>query len=430
MMQRRVLFLVALCVTELLSIGLRAADRERLTLLSTQLRPITEAQKMRNVILKDFPRDVDYVTGLLQQVEARLQAEQADSRQVVDVVGALHGELQTLRALDAFTPLDDFAAKMTERGIPDRLMELGKLGTGRQLYMPWMQSSYLMVANKAALPFLPAGANINALSYQDLAAWAAAIQKSTGKPPLGFPAGPHGLMHRFLEGYLLPSYTGGIVVPFRSAAAEDMWSQFAALWQSVDPRSTSYNFMQQPLLAGDVWIAFDHVSRVLEALRRKPGDFIAFPAPAGPSGRAYMPVLVGLAVMKGTSDATAPTALIDYLLQPRTQSVTVGSVGFFPVVKSPLPTDIDAGVKLAGTAIESMQSAPDALPTLQPTGLGLRSGEFDRVFMNTFQSIVLRGQTARPVLDREAATLQTLMAETGAHCWPPDPPSSGPCEVK
>jgi multiple sugar transport system substrate-binding protein len=429
-MQRRALLLVALCVAELLSIGVRAADRERLTLLSTQLRPITEAQKMRNVILKDFPHNVDYVTGLMQQVQARLQREQTERKGVIDVVGALHGELEALLALDAFTPLDDFVAKAAGRGIPERFMALGRLGTNHQLYMPWMQSSYVMVANKAALPFLPAEANINALSYEDLAAWASTIQKNTDKRLLGFPAGPQGLMHRFFQGYLLPSYTGGVVVPFRSAAAEEMWVRFTSLWQSVDPRSTSYDFMQQPLLAGDVWIAFDHISRVLEALRRRPDDFIAFPAPGGPKGRGYMPVIVGLAVVKGNSDGAAATGLIDYLLQPRTQVATAGSVGFFPVVRSPLPRDIDAGVRLAGAALETMQSAPDALPALQPTGLGQRSGEFDRVFMDTFQSIVLRGQTPRTVLDREAATLQSLIAETGARCWHPDPSSTGPCQVK
>ena len=45
------------------------------------------------------------------------------------------------------------------------------------------------------------------------------------------------------------------------------------------------DFMQQPLLSGDVWIGFDHVARVLDALRQKPGEFVAFPAPSGPRGR-------------------------------------------------------------------------------------------------------------------------------------------------
>ena len=133
-------------------------------------------------------------------------------------------------------------------------------------------------------------------------------------------------MHRFFEGFLYPSYTGGVVVPFRSEAAEAMWRQFASLWKSVNPNSTSYNFfMQQPLLSGDVWIGWDDVARVLDALREKPDEFVAFPAPAGPKGRGYMRVLAGLALVKGARGASGAMALIDYLTQPRTRCAGASS---------------------------------------------------------------------------------------------------------
>ena len=287
-----------------------------------------------------------------------------------------------------------------------------------------------MVANKEALAYLPAGADINALSYDELAAWASAIQQKTGKRLLGFPAGPQGLMHRFFEGFLYPSYTGGVVVPFRSEAAEAMWTQFAALWKSVNPASTSYDFMQQPLLSGDVWIGFDHVARVLDALRQKPNQFVVFPVPAGPKGRGYVPVLAGLAVVKGAPDISGAMALIDYLTRPQTQIVTARSTGFFPVVKAELPPDLEPGLKMDAGAIEKMESAKDALPALLPIGLGQRGSEFDKVFLDTFQLVVLRGQRPRTVLDREAERLNRLMSETGAPCWQPDPPSTGACQVQ
>jgi multiple sugar transport system substrate-binding protein len=52
----------SLCAAILVIAITNAAQAERLTFVSTQLRPIEEAQKMRNFILKDFPRPVDYVT--------------------------------------------------------------------------------------------------------------------------------------------------------------------------------------------------------------------------------------------------------------------------------------------------------------------------------------------------------------------------------
>ena len=226
-----------LCAVGLLTAIADAAQTGSLIFLSTQLRPIKEAQKMRNVILKGFPREVDYITEQPQQFPVRIKAEEQGRTHTIDVVGALHGELQPLVALDTLVPLDDLAGRVTRRGIPDPLLTLGKLGTAHQLYIPWMQASYIMVANKEALPYLPGGADINALSYDQLAAWAGTVEQKTGKRLLGFPAGPQGLMHRFFEGFLYPSYIGGVVVPFRSEAAEAMWTQFASLWRSVLPNS-------------------------------------------------------------------------------------------------------------------------------------------------------------------------------------------------
>jgi multiple sugar transport system substrate-binding protein len=420
----------SVCAAGLLTAIADAAHTEHLIFLSTQLRPIQEAQKMRNLILKGFPREVDYITEEPSQFPMRVTVEGQGSKHTIDVVGALHGELQPLALQDALVPLDDLAGRLAGRGIPEPLMTLGRLGTTHQLYIPWMQASYIMVANREAVPYLPDGADINALSYHELAAWAGAIHAKTGNRVLGFPAGPQGLMHRFFEGFLYPSYTGGVVVPFRSEAAEAMWTRFAALWKSVNPNSTRYNFMKEPLISGEVWIAFDHIARVLDALRQKPDQFVAFPAPAGPKGRGYMPVLAGLAMIKGTLDVTEALALIDYLAEPATQITTARTVGFFPVVKADLPPDLEPGLKLGAVAIEKTQSAQDALPALLPIGLGERGGEFDRVFMDTFQLVVLRGQKPRAVLDREAETLRRLMTETGAPCWAPDPPSIGACEVQ
>jgi multiple sugar transport system substrate-binding protein len=128
----------ALLVAGLLSTG--AAGAENLVLLSTQLRPIEEAQKMRNVILKDFRGKVDYVTEQPAQLPVRIKAEQQGGTPTIYVVGALHGELQPLVSLDALVPLDDLGRKATARCVPDALMTLGKLGTAHQLYIPWMQA--------------------------------------------------------------------------------------------------------------------------------------------------------------------------------------------------------------------------------------------------------------------------------------------------
>ena len=398
--------------------------------LSTQMRPIEEAQKMRDAILKDYQGKVTYVPEQPAQLPIRLQAEQEGGTHTISLIGALHGELEPLVTLHALVPLDQLAASLADRGIPASLMALGKLGTPHQMYIPWMQATYFMVANKKALPYLPKGANLDGLTYTQLAEWAAAIHAKTGQRMLGFPAGPQGLMHRFIEGFLYPSFTGGLVTTFRSPAAEAMWTQFAAMWKDVNPNSTRYGFMQEPLLSGDVWIAFDHVARLLDALRQKPDQFVTFPAPSGPKGRGYMPVLAGLAIAKDAPDPNGATALIKYLTLPATQLGTEKAVGFFPVVKTPPPADLDPGVKLAAAAIAETENAKDAVPALLPVGLGTHGGEFDKVMIDTFQLIVLRHEKPQAALAREAPILQKVLDEAKAPCWAPDPPSTGACQVK
>ena len=407
-----------------------AARAQDMVFLSTQLRPLDEAERVRNIILKGAPVAATFVPEEPPQFSVRVQAEIKGGTHSISVLGGLHGELQPLMQFGALAPLDDLAAKLSSRGFPDKLLQLAKLGTQHPMYIPWMQATYLMIANKQALPFLPAGADINTLTYAQLEAWGAAIQAKTGKRMIGFPAGPKGLMARFFEGYLSPAFTGGVVVPFRSEAAEAMWTQFASLWKVVTPNSTNYGFMQEPLLTGEVWIAWDHIARMQDALRQKPDDFVVFPAPAGPKGRAYMPVIAGLAVSKDAPDPAKAKALIEYLTLPAVQVLTLRTSSFFPAVKADIPADLDPGLRLGAEAIARMQAAPDALPTLLPIGLGAKGGEVDKVFLDTFQLIVLRGQKPHDVLPKQAEAMQRVMTETGAACWAPDPESTGPCQVK
>ena len=406
------------------------ARADDIVFMSTQLRPLEEAQKLREVILKDFPQKVTFVPEDAAPLTTRMKAEAEAGKRTVSAVGAGHGELQPLQAIDALDPIDDLAARLASRGIPASLMKLGKLGTDKQLYIPGMQATYIMVANTKALPYLPAGADINALSYDQLAAWAKAIQEKTGQRRLGFPAGPKGLMPRFFEGYLYPAYTGGVVTPFRSPEAETMWAAFKTLWQSVNPNSANYDFMQEPLQGGEVWLAFDHVARVKEALIAKPDDFVTFPAPAGPKGRGYMAVVAGLSIAKGAPNRAGAEALIEYLTKPEVQVTTAAEVGFFPVVKVDLPATLNPGIKLEAAAVDKTQNAPDALVSFLPVGLGDKGGEFNKVYMDTFQRIVLRGEPVRAVLDSDADALKAIMTATGAPCWAPDPASTGACPVK
>ena len=166
-----------------------------------------------------------------------------------------------------------------------------------------------------------------------------------------------------------------------------------------------------------------------DALSTKPDDFVAFPPPAGPKGRGFMPVLVGLGITKGAPNRAGAVAVIEHLTKPETQLITAAEVGFFPVGKADLPDSLPAAVKMLANAIQSTAGAADAVPSLLPVGLGAKGGEFNKVYMDTFQRIVLKTEDIKAVLGEQAKVLSALMEETKAPCWTPDKASTGPCPV-
>ncbi|AJD45751.1 ABC transporter substrate-binding protein [Rhizobium sp. SEMIA 4085] len=398
--------------------------------LSTQLRPIAEATVVREELLKGVQSPVDYVVEEPPQFAVRMEAERQAGTHTISLVGALHGELSPLADKDGLEPLDDVAKALASKGMPQPLLDLGKLGKSSQQYIPWMQATYVMAARKDALQYLPQGADVNKLTYDQLIEWGKKMQEATGQPQIGFPAGPKGLMSRFFQGYFYPSFTGGVVRPFQSADAAAGWEKLKELWSVVNPNSTNYDFMQEPLLAGEVMVAWDHVARLKEAISSEPDQYVVFPAPAGPKGRGYMPVVAGLAVPKGAPDKAGAIAIIEHLTMPDTQLLTAQKVGFFPTLDAKLPSDIDPGVGLLAAAVNATQTAPDALISLLPVGLGDKGGEFNKVYMDSFQRIILQNEAVGDVLKAQGATLAKLMADTKAPCWAPDAKSDGACPVE
>jgi len=391
---------------------------------STQAKPVQEQQAMREQVLAGAGT-VDYQANDGGPWLTRLQAElEADSGSI-GVLGALHGDYAAMDPAD-LVDLSDLGVESNSATFNN----LAKLGESNLQYIPWMQASYIMAANKEALQYLPEGADIDALTYDQLIAWAANVHEATGEPKFGFPAGPKGLKHRFFQGYLYPSFTDGVVRTFASDKAVGAWEKFLELWEHTNPASTNFSFLQEQLLSGDAWIAFDHTSRLAQAFNERPDDFVAFPAPAGPEGRGFMPVLAGVAIPRTAPDMDAAKELVRHMLKPETQIATLRATNFFPVVDVDLPGDLPPAVAAAGNAVAKMSSSSDANPGLLPAGLGSKGGDFSKVYSDTFERIVLAGQDIRMVLDDQKGKLAAIMNETGAPCWAPDAPSEGACPVE
>jgi multiple sugar transport system substrate-binding protein len=399
---------------------------------STQFSPVTEQEAMRKKILAAWNgASVEFITDQEPVIIDRITVEaKAGGTGQIGVVGLENGQFGSLVAANYLNDLSKVTTRNADKKINSDMLTLGKFGGSTQLYVPWMQATYFLAANKKALQYLPAGADVNALTYDQLIAWAKNIFDKTGQKRFGWPVGTNGLIHRLMQGYWYPSFTGGLVTTYKSADAVTMWGKIKELWQYSNPQSTTYAFLQEPLQSEEVWIGIDHAARLINVLKAKPDDFIAAPAPAGPKGRYYMSVVIGLGIPKTTPNQSGAENLIDYLLKAETQITTLRENSFFPVTDVQMPADLDRGLKLEAEAVAKQAASKDAKVVPLPVGLGAKGGDFNTAILNTFQRIVVKGEDIQTVLNEQAAIINKVMTDANTKCWGPDGTSSGPCQVK
>ncbi len=399
-----------------------ATSSSSTVLLSTQFSPVEEKQRFEK-ILSTFVTDPKTSFNSMAVADFTTQVKsQVDAKKVqFGIAAALHGELTPLA--DYLEDVDSLVPDAAAAGIGKDLLALGKLGGSTQKYIPWMQASFVVAVNKKALQWLPSGADVHALTYDQYLSWAQAAAKASGKPVFGFPAGPKGLYHRWFQGYLLPSFTGGVITTFTSSEAATAWRWMKDFWAVCNPASTNYDNLQEPMARGEVLVGWDHVARLVQAPKDKPDDWLMVPAPIGPKGLGYMLVVAGMGIPKGGDVATAAKA-IRALLQPKVQIEVLRQNAFFPVVKADLPSDLSAPVKMEAEAVAKQTASPKALVALPPVGLGTKDGELAQVFKDCFREICLKNGDPKTVLGKYASTVASILDATKVPCWAPDPAMS------
>lgn len=416
-------------VMSLTSVGAFAQDGGSVTFLSTQFNRVEETEKA--VAILDGFGDVEFIGSEETPFIDQLVAESGEEVGSVDLVGALHGTFPVLAAEDLLFDLTDLLAEIEEdTDVADAFVQLGLLNTDDyQYYIPWMQATYIMAAHVDALQYMPEGADLNALTWDDVLVWAQNLNDEMGAPAFALPLGEGSLIHRFMQGYAYPSFTGTMVTGFQSEEAVAMFEYLRELYAVSNPQAITYDNMSDPLLAGEVMLTWDHTARILPALDASPEDFVVFPAPAGPAGRGFMPVVVGLGIPFNAPNPEGAADLLRYMLSSETQAAVLAELGFFPVVSGVDVSNLSEGVAAEAAAVEAQATSEDALPALLPVGLGDQGGDFNTIYRDTYRRIVIDGEDIATVLGEEAANIQSILDEQAAACWPPDAPSEGACQV-
>jgi multiple sugar transport system substrate-binding protein len=186
-----------------------------------------------------------------------------------------------------------------------------------------------------------------------------------------------------------------------------MWEWMRGAWALANPQSTGYAFMQEPLQSGEVWVAWDHQARLIDALKASPDDFVAFPAPPAPQGAGVHP---GPRRPGDPQDRPrrgrrqGPDPLphrpqADRHRRPRARLLP-------PTAQQQLPAELNPGIKAEADAIQAQSTSQDKITSLLPVGLKDKGGAYDDVFRTTFTGIVLRRRDTKQTLAGKAKELQ------------------------
>lgn len=411
-------FIVVLIICMLLTSAVFAA--EVLNFASTQMVPAAEQIFAKSVLVKGFADEsgisVEFIPMEAPDLFTRLSAEVSAQKVTISLVGELHGGLDLMNTK---VLLDDLSGISLPNRTFIKALEDYSVLAGKKVYVPWMQATYVMAINKKAFHYLPAGLKAEDVTgasekwtYDALLNWSKNLNDAFKGPKLGFPMGPKGLWHRFLHGYIYPSFTGYQAAAFDSVQAVKLWEYFKGLRPYVHPSSSVWESMDEPLLKEEVLIAWDHTARVKNAVIEKPEDFAIVPAPRGPQGRGYITVAVGLAIPAGAPQKENAVKLIDYLTSPDIQVKMLENIGFFPTIKEAEGVIPEGPLKILAAGVLAQSGSPDSVIALIPS-LGAKGGEFSAAYRDAFTKIVIEGADIGTTITTAGDKLRAIFKEVG-----------------
>lgn len=412
-------FIMVLVISMLLTSAVFAG--EVLNFVSTQMEPAAEQKFAKGVLLKGFTDETgieaEFITmPTYHDMFIRVSAEVEAKKVTISLVCDLHSGLDLMNAKGLY---DDLAGIALPNRTFIKALEDYSVMAGRKVYVPLMQATYVMIVNKKAFEYLPAGLTAEDVtgasgkwSYDALLSWSKNLNEAFKGPKLGFPMGPGGLWHRFLHGYIYPSYTGYQAAKFDSMYALALWKYLGDLLPFVHPASSTWAAMDEPLLKEEVLIAWDHTARVKNALIEKSEDFAVVPVPRGPKGRGYITVAVGLAIPVDAPQKENAIKLIDYLTKPDIQVKILENVGFFPIVKEAEGAIPVGPLKILATGVLAQSGAADSVMVMIPS-LGAKGGEFTNTYRDVFTKIVVEGADMVTTVTEAADKLRAIFEEVG-----------------
>jgi multiple sugar transport system substrate-binding protein len=205
---------------------------------------------------------------------------------------------------------------------------------GVQYFLPVGADVYLLLANNKALPYLPDGVDLDAITWDQYAAWAVAIAEGEGEGKVCITGIPSKSWVYMFGGTGL-SYGAGFP-DANSEGAMGAWK----VWETIGkgdgfvPTVLNVDSCVDPMMREESWLTVFHNARAGQVFASNETAFTLAPAPAGPAGIGSIAGVSGYAVTKGSANHDLAVSFLEYLTRPEIQvKIAKGTGGFIPPVE-------------------------------------------------------------------------------------------------
>ncbi len=315
-----------------------AADKEVLSFSSRLWSPPAEQEFIIEYVIKPFEKENNCIVNfqilddkkLLERAEIQLKTDHP----TMDIVCAYVAKMAEWIEEEYIEDLTSYVKSWDDRTFSPTF-EYGTNFEGKQYFIPVGADVYLTIANKKALKYLPSGADLDKLTWEDFAKWSNAIAKGEGEGKTvvtGIPM--KSLIYQF--GAISLSY-GATFPDINTPGAIKAWEILVSMKDDFIPAVLNVDNCVAPMKREEAWFSWMHCARAGQVYSANPANFVVAPVPEGPAGIGSIAGVSGYGILKNAPHFDLAIKFLEYITRPDMQvKIAKGTGGFIPPVEEAL----------------------------------------------------------------------------------------------
>lgn len=410
---KKILSLLLVIAVSMTIVGCGSSDKEVLKIQSGLWSKPEEQQYIRENIIPAFEAEydveVEFEVVAATDIKSSLEAQKGSGKWTSDLVIIHSGDMPMFISEGYIKDITD-----VKEGLDVTFLDAFNESTqvdGKDYFLPISADVYLVIANKDALQYLPAGVNedLSNITWDNYVDWANAIAEGEGTPKTFFPAKTVASVVYQLGGIGL-SY-GGSFPEFSSDGALQAWEQVLAMRDAIHPDSYGAGDPAAAMKDESSWLSFHHMGPVGDAYQSAPAKFVVAPAPAGPAGNGSIAGAWGLGITEGSDNAELAAKFMEYFTSAEVLYDAATGVGGMipPVVEVVDQLGASAGDKVISKGLETLENGVvSGVPGSEYTDWGAVKAVYDEVFAGVWEKDITSTSDLQAALAKAQADLEAL----------------------